>query len=98
MNGTMTSKTTHRPPARKPRSARVYPPLRARDAYQVGRVRAWLSRNAGLLCLALGWAVSIAIVYVPKGDAAAVVELGLAGAALLGFGVGWIVRGERGGR
>lgn len=86
-----TNTPTRRRPARKLRDEHSSLPLSGSNAYQVGRVRAWLSRHAGLLCLGVGWLVAFGIVFVPKGDATVVVELGLAGAALLGFGIGWIV-------
>ncbi|MBQ9002030.1 MAG: hypothetical protein IJ087_09270, partial [Eggerthellaceae bacterium] len=70
-----------RPPARQPRTRRGNPSPAAPTAYQVGRVRAWLSRNAGILCLGTGWLFAFGIVFAPKGDAATVIELGMAGAA-----------------
>ena len=63
-------------------------------------MRSWLARNAGYLCIAFGWVFAFAAVFVPKTAdfAATIMELGLAGSACFGFGVGWIVRGEGGDR
>ncbi|MBQ9000224.1 MAG: hypothetical protein IJ087_00025 [Eggerthellaceae bacterium] len=92
-----TTKPTKRPPARQPRIKRATPSLGAPSANQVGRVRAWLYRNAGVLCLAVGWLFAFGIVFIPKtqATATAIVELGLCAASFLGFAVGWIVRNER---
>ena len=95
-------KPTKRPPARKPRNRRVSltPSLGAPVEHKGGRrVRAWLSKNTGLVCIAVGWVFAFAALAVPKthDNVLALFELAVAATAFFFFGLGWIVRGERGG-
>lgn len=92
-------KPTRRPPARKPRNRRVARSFSMPAEHQGGRVRAWLAKNAGLFCVAVGWIFAFAAIAIPKTheNAASLVELVCFGAAFFGFGLGWIVRDETGG-
>ena len=88
------------PPARKSRKGHASPSSCVADEYQVGRVRAWLYRNAGILSIVLCWALAFATIAVPAGPErfATAVELTTTAIGFLGFGVGWIVshgKGER---
>ena len=98
----MNKKPTKRPPARKPRNRRVSltPSLGAPVEHQGGRVRAWFAKNAGLFCIAVGWIFAFAAIALPKTheNAASLIELACFGSAFFGFGLGWIVRDERGKR
>lgn len=94
-----TSRPIKRPSARKLQEKRA--PLSALSGYQVGRcVRTWLQRNAALLSIAIGWVFVFAMLAVPKNadHIVEVIELVICGAGALGFGVGWMVRDERGER
>ena len=86
----------YRQTAREPRNKRVSLPSHAN--HQGGRVRSWLTRNAGLVCIAVGWVLAFSLFVVPKSSeyATTIVELGVFGAAFFGFGIGWIVRSEWG--
>ena len=93
----------YRQTARKPRikhGSSLSPVPAALDKNQGGRVRSWLTRNAGLSCIAVGWALAFVLLVIPKTAdfATAIVEIGVFGAAFFGFGLGWIVRGEGGKR
>lgn len=68
------------------------------DANQVGpAVRMWLAKNMGLFCLAIGWVLAFAFLLIPKTgeNFAALAEVAVVAAAVMGFGVGWIARDER---
>ena len=89
-------KPTKRPPARKPRNRRVSS-FSMPVEHQGGRVRAWFAKNAGLLCIAVGWIFAFALIAIPKTheNAAFIIELAVFGSAFFGFGLGWIVQDER---
>lgn len=66
-------------------------------------MRAWFARNAGLFCVAVGWAFAFLAFYLtPKGgipeDANGVFVSMMFAVSHMGFGVGWIVREEKGKR
>ena len=88
-----TAKPIKRPSARKLQEKRA--PLSALSDYQVGRcVRTWLSRNAGLLSIAIGWvfAFGMLLAFWFQCDAQTIAELCVIGAAFMGFGGGWFFR------
>lgn len=88
------------PTARKPRSKRACFPLFPMLAkHQGDLVRSWLAHNAGHLCIAIGWLLAFAIVFVPKTTdfATTIMELGILGASCFGFGIAWIIQGEMNG-
>ena len=102
MQQTATKKPTKRPSARHPRNVmRPHSLSCMADANQVGHaVRMWLLRNVGLVCLGLGWAIAFAFLLIPKTgeNFAALAEVAVVATAVMGFGVGWIVRDERSGK
>lgn len=55
----------------------------------------WLKDNAGLLCIAAGWALAFTAWLIKPDEMASM--LMVCATALMGFGIGWIVRGEGGG-
>ena len=84
---------SERPAARRELS----PLLKEPDC--TGGARPWLRRNAGLLCLAIGWALAAGTVAAAGlGAIAEALALFAFGCGSVGFGVGWIVRDERGKR
>ena len=89
------------PSARKPRRRCEVPLSASKPAeHQGGRVRTWLKNNVGLTSIAFGWAFAFASMAIPKTAdfATVIIEVGIAGAVLFGFGIGWIVHEEIDGR
>ena len=99
MQQTATKKPTKRPSARQQRNDMQPHSLSCMtDANQVGPVvRMWLAENLGLVCLGLGWVIAFAFLLIPKTgeNFAALAEVAVVAAAVMGFGVGWIVRDGR---
>ena len=69
--------------------------------HQGGRVRAWFARNAGLLCVAVGWALAfLGYFLVPDGglpvEANSAVAAMIGASWLLGIGVGLSFQSDKG--
>ena len=82
-------------PLARDRAANVFPYPSAFAKYQGGCVRAWLLKNAGVVLIAIGWIIAFVPVLAPNTD---YVTAFIAAAWLFGLGVGWLVRGEGGGK
>ena len=86
-------------PSARPACEHVSPSLFVIRRQRRRRARTWLHRNAGLLCAAAGWVLVFASLAMPPetgapGAVQATMLLSSAGLAAIGFGIGWIVRGE----